>query len=213
MRLIGFSVSIFLMLAGCSLLLQPVEVTPPNKRLDTSIVRLHDSDTGDFFCSGTVISDTQILTAAHCVIRETMFGAYLLKTVEIRTQDGQSMGLTVKVRAANPRQDVAILEGDFKLFDKRSIEIQPNALEDSYLKSSKIIACGYPAGGKLVCTTVKHVKHQLFGFSADGFLYPGMSGGPVIDVETGKVIGVNTAVLENRIYLSPLPELFKQLGL
>lgn len=213
MRLIGYSVSLLLVLAGCSLLLRPVEITPPNKKLDTSIIRLHDAGNGEFFCSGTVINDTQILTAAHCVVRSTVFGAYLVSKVEIRTQDGAVLGVFAKVLAANPRQDVALLEGDFRLFDKRNIEINPAKLERSFLNSRKIIACGYPAGGKLVCTRVTNVTHQLFGFSADGFLYPGMSGGPVIDIETNTVIGVNTAVLENRIYLSPLPELFKQLGL
>src|ERR1019366_6410430 len=109
------------------------------------------------------------------------------------------------------RQDVALLSGNFSMFDKMDVEIRPTALEKSYLQSDHIKACGYPDGGALVCTKVASVRHQLFGFSADGFLYPGMSGGPVIDEETGLVIGVNTAVYESRIYLSPTVELFKQL--
>lgn len=186
-------------------------IEKPRAHIDTSIVRLHDAETGRFFCSGVVISDVQILTAAHCIVRDSLFGLEVVKKVEIRAVNDTAMGLYAEVVAANPRQDVAMLSGNFSLFDHMSVEIKPQALEDSYLKSKHLKACGYPAGGALVCTQVKNVKHQLFGFSADGFLYPGMSGGPVIDEETGMVIGVNTAVFESRIYLSPTEELYQLL--
>jgi secreted trypsin-like serine protease len=38
-----------------------------------AIVRLHDAETGRFFCSGSVISDKYVLTASHCVVREGLF--------------------------------------------------------------------------------------------------------------------------------------------
>ncbi len=178
---------------------------------NTAIVRLHDVATGRFFCSGTVISDELILTAAHCVVRESFFGAEVVEQVEVRAEDGAPLGLIAKLVNANPRQDVALLSGQFKLFDKMPVEIRPQAIEDSFLHSRHLKACGYPADGALVCTTVSSVKHMNFDFSADGFLYPGMSGGPVIDEDTGAIIAVNTAVFESRIYLSPTEELFNQL--
>ncbi len=180
--------------------------------IDTSIVRLHDVSTGRFFCSGVVISRNMLLTAAHCIVREGFFGVEVVQQVNIRTADGRDMGLIAILVGANPRQDVAVLGGDFSLFDHMDVEIAPKQLEHAYLHSA-IKACGYPEGGELVCTDVTHVAHFGFGFSADGFLYPGMSGGPVIDEATDKVIGVNTAVMESRIYLSPTIELYKQIGL
>jgi hypothetical protein len=123
------------------------------------------------------------------------------------------MGLFAVPVGVNQRQDTAILGGDFKLFDKIEVETAPRIIERSFLHSSAIKACGYPAGGELVCTEVEHSSHMNFGFIADGFLYPGMSGGPVIDEETGHIIGVNTAVADSHIYLSPTVELFRQVGL
>lgn len=183
--------------------------------IDTSIVRLHDMETGRFFCSGVVISDSLILTAAHCVVRENplsmLFGPDIVRRVEIRSINGQPLGIYADLAAANPRQDVALLSGSFSEFDHMNVEVKPQAIEDSFLHSKHLKACGYPAGGKLVCSTITSVRHMNFGFGANGFLYPGMSGGPVIDEETGNVIGLNTAVDGERVYLSPTEELFNQL--
>ena len=44
-----------------------------------------------------------------------------------------------------------------------------------------------------------------------GNLYPGMSGGPVIDQTTGKIIGVNHAVDSENILVSDTIELFDNL--
>ncbi len=210
---LGFGIAclgaVILLLVSRAGINKPKTEQPPH--VNTAIVRLHDVATGRFFCSGTVISDELILTAAHCVVRESFFGYEIVDKVEIRAEDGQPLGLIAKLVNANPRQDVALLIGNFKLFDKMPVEIRPQAIEDSFLYSKHLKACGYPAGGTLVCTTVTNVKHMNFGFSANGFLYPGMSGGPVIDEDTGAIIAVNTAVENDRIYVSPTEELFNQL--
>lgn len=207
-----------LMIAAAVLLTLHSGINKPKEKkthIDTSIVRLHDVETGRFFCSGVVIADHLILTAAHCVVREGFFGigVEVVRKVEIRAANGVSLGIYADLLNANPRQDVALLDGNFSLFDKKEVEINPNKLEQSFLHSKHLRACGYPDAGSLACSAVSNVSHMNFGFTADGFLYPGMSGGPVIDEETGKVIAVNTAVIESKIYLSPTVELFNQLGL
>ncbi len=186
-----------------------------SRSMDSSIVRLHDASTGRFFCSGVIISTTRMLTAAHCVIRESFFGIAKLESVEIRLQDNKPINLIATVEAANPRQDLAVLKGDFRGFDSRPVITNSSVLNDIFLnKSSKIVACGFPNAGPLRCSRLINVGRAIFFFAANGFLYPGMSGGPVIDLKTGSVIAVNQAVTEDgRAIVSPLIELFDQLGL
>jgi S1-C subfamily serine protease len=123
------------------------------------------------------------------------------------------MNLYATLAGANPRQDVAILEGDFRAFAKLAIETDPNAIEASFTQSKRIVACGYPAGGKLNCNQVTSSYFFQFFYRGKAHLYPGQSGGPVFDMETGKIIAVNTAVHEDSVILAPLAELFAQLDL
>lgn len=186
-----------------------------SRNVDTSIVRLHDADTGAFFCSGVVISNTRILTAAHCVFRQGLFGeSVAVDKVEIRTQTNKPMGIIANFEAANARQDLAILSGDFRGMDQRGVVSDTAQLNSIFMNSNiDVVACGFPDGGRLACSHITDRDRILFFFSAKGYLYPGMSGGPVIDMTTGKVIAVNQAVTDSRVVVSPLIELYDNLGL
>jgi hypothetical protein len=186
------------------------------KNIDTSIVRLHDVRAGRFFCSGAVISPTRILTAAHCVIEAGLFGTVsLTDSVEIRAQDGKPINLKATVEAANPRQDLAILKGDFRGMDIRPIVTNASEINRIFMNpASKITMCGFPDAGPLRCSRIEKVDRTIFFFAGAGFLYPGMSGGPVIDMNTGAIIAVNQAVTQDgRAVVSPLIELYDQLGI
>lgn len=173
-----------------------------------AIVRLHDSTTGTFFCSGTVISPHIILTAAHCVAVTPLLGPLI---ISIRSNDGQDLGVEAVVLGADNRGDVALLGGDFAAFNTMRYSVEPTQIINSF-KGSKIMACGFPKAGKLWCSDFKFHSLENFQMKGEGFLYPGMSGGPVIDVYNGIVIGVNTAVSSNFILLSPIVEIFAALG-
>lgn len=184
-------------------------------KFDSSIVRLHDAETGRFFCSGVIISNTRMLTAAHCVVDASFFGVSVTKRVEIRLQDNKPIGLFADYEAANGRQDLASLTGDFRGLDKRPVITNSAELNRIFMDpASKIVMCGYPNSGPLRCNYITQVGRKVFFMSGEGWLYPGMSGGPVIDQATGAVLAVNTAVTEDgKVVLSPLIELFDNLRL
>lgn len=195
-------------------LVKAVSATPRSNELDTSIVRLImlPSVSGDgkshFVCSGVVISKTLIATAAHC-LRGAPRDQPIL---EVRDMSDIPQKVEASLLALSEQADYALLTGDFGLFRTREVETDTETLENIFMnKDANLIACGYPHGGRLVCSKVSKIKRIIFSFSALGFLIPGMSGGPVINLANGKVVAVNTAMNDDRMILSPLFELFTSL--
>lgn len=167
-----------------------------------SIVRLHNLE-GRFFCSGFIVSDTKIVTAAHCISGEP---------VMVKNQKHKLLGIAMPAKV-NERGDQGVLKmlvGSLKERNKLPLEQNGAAIERSFNKSQSLVACGYPYGGELTCSRVEYTGHFQFFMEALGFLYPGMSGGPVIDLETGKAVGLNTAVTETHLILSPTVEILNE---
>lgn len=176
----------------------------------SAIVRLHDTSTGKFFCSGVVISSKLIATAAHCVVQFSMFGSVSkLSEVNIRGADGKDLKLIAKVDGAHPGSDTAILSGDFSRFV--SLPLVNNVKEDLSIlldNSKLLISCGYPWGAELYCVEFYSRSYYTFHVQGKSYLFPGMSGGPVIEVETGKVVALNRAVGGEFVYVSPTLGIF-----
>lgn len=125
------------------------------------IVRLETKD-GHFFCSGTVISDDYVLTAAHCLMKNSFIPKMNdeeIKVIGFKTNnDGRlpatdsGTGTTVKGQAAglNNRADYALIKGDFKEFTKSRLLHHPNMF--SFIVGP-VVTCGYPWGAELTCYT------------------------------------------------------------
>lgn len=185
------------------------------KKSMQSIVRLHLLGPGSFFCTGTVISENTILTAAHCVA-----GARLgIPLIEVRGNDGARTGIAASVINYSERPDYALLKGNFIDFPAKDIVTDPDEIE-SIIKdpNSDLVMCGFPYAGPLVCTPFKFKYKLGFQFAGSGYLYPGMSGGPVIDRKSGKVVAENLGVegvqgqVSNAI-ISPLINIYYGLGI
>ena len=165
-----------------------------------SIVRL--SRDGMTFCTGTVIQPNLIVTAAHCVLMDTPFGAMLGGSMEIRPGTNVPTGVMAHPIFANQQMDQALLTGDFSAFNTRAYITEPAELTKIRNGSKTFLSCGYPLAGNLYCTTLTYDHPENFYWAVKGVLIPGMSGGPTM--VNGVVVAVNTAVEGPNSIVSPI---------
>lgn len=202
MKKVFFLLSAFLVFELCLLSFKLViqsntkDIYPPNAG---SIVRLVIEERT--YCSGTVIDDTTILTAAHCVV-VTAQQPLTMARIEVRKADNAATGIFVSGASREARLDRAVLRGDFKSFQHSKYISDVGRSIASITVDSNYITCGYPLGGSLYCGKSTYLNNWDFMLAMQGVLIPGMSGGPTM-LEDGTVIGINSAVLKDHILVAP----------
>jgi S1-C subfamily serine protease len=153
------------------------------------------------FCSGTVIDNNYILTAAHCVTTED--GYRSKDDILIFNEHGEDTDTVVKVVGIDRMSDVALLKGDLHSFQFMGVDL----FNTPFQTGGPFLACGFPRlQNRLICSNITDLSTFYFQYAAKGNLYPGMSGGPVVDMSKGMpiLVAVNTAVTFNQVVVSPV---------
>lgn len=165
-----------------------------------SIVRLVIN--GVTFCSGTVISEHTVLTAAHCVVSEDAPGPLgWRQNIEIRPSDNSPLNIKATVYHVRHQFDQALLVGEFDKFYVRPFISGVKNLT-ILRKTANMTVCGYPLNGSLYCGTFYFKSLDNFFWKGTGLLLPGMSGGAVLDSD-GNLLATNVAVTEQYSIVSP----------
>ncbi len=183
--------------------IQPDEIYMP-------MIRLEDKQNG-FFCSATVISDKFAITAAHCLIGNNLSKKMRKDKFFGVAANKNKLRVNVLAAAVNKRADYALVTGDFTKFKKIDIALTPiEAVQYSQFLSS----CGFPWGASPICYPVNPNLKIYFEFWAapGGVMYPGCSGGPVIDQLNGKIIAINSVVGNGYTVFAGVTGLFETLG-
>lgn len=166
------------------------------------LIRLHNED-DKFFCSGFVIDNNYAITAAHCVQDKD--------EVNIYNSLSQDTEIVAETAGFNSRMDYAILRGDFSRFGKFQIETE---ILKVFSRNANLIACGFALGQRRAsCYSATLLGMKYTYISARSILFPGMSGGPVIDRSTNTVVALNSYVDDGRVGLTPLVGILATFGI
>jgi S1-C subfamily serine protease len=173
-------------------------VVTEEKPVHPAIIQLVDEKHG-FFCSASVFDNQYAITAAHCLTGA--FGGLRTARIIIKDSHGKDTKIRAKAVGINDRIDFGLIKGDFTKFNKVKIDSYHN----HFLRGGLFIACGFPQGqNKVSCEAFTPKTNYMFHTVGTSALVPGMSGGPVFDVLTNTVVGVNSAVGEGVVYVVPL---------
>lgn len=148
------------------------------------IIRLNHN--GEFNCTAIVIGNNYALTAGHCVMNDDF--ETLTDHLTIISND-QKITRPVQAVDANLNVDIGLISGNFAEFDHVPVS------NDELGVDGQLMSCGYPGGNKqLTCAGIVPQLNDGFMIKATGYVVGGESGGPIINLNTSRVVGINSRV-------------------
>ena len=175
------------------------------------------TEEGRGFCSGTIIDNHYILTAAHCLVDED--GHLKREPVQLLSDVGEKTEVMALPAGVNLKIDYGVLTGNFGQFGKLPADFYDIPFVD---KTASYITCGFPSvQHHLTCGQLLMPMPMMFQYAFQGMLFPGMSGGPVLANVNGALVifGVNSAVFgsedvkSHNVIIAPLTGLLGSFGI
>lgn len=162
----------------------------------------------DGSCTAFVIDGMYALTAAHCLVKD---GKMLKESFKVLDSVSKDTKILAQAAAVDINSDLGVVRGDFKDFS--ALDINPYGFE-LMDPESVFISCGFPRLSKYVlCTLAIPQANYYDRIRAVGILFPGQSGGPVINLRTNKVVAINSAIGDGYTVLIPLSGVLSALGI
>lgn len=177
-----------------------------------------DSPRFGFRGSGFVVGPNLLITNAHVLPDRTTDQRALAIVTRSDAANNAAEPRAATVVAVDPAHDLALLR-----FDGPALPALPMAQPQEVREGLAVVFIGYPIGGLLGFTPVTHrgivssitaialpaasvrglntqairqIRQGPFDiYQLDATAYPGNSGGPLIDAQTGRVVGVINMVL------------------
>jgi hypothetical protein len=130
------------------------------------------------------------------------------KVFDIERKD---TGIEVEAVGLVNRMDMGLVMGDFSGFKKLSLDSPPKGFLGR--ESSVFAACGFPMGDKELCIPQLVGPNIYFMVQVDRPVYPGMSGGPVIDLKDGTVVGIISSTERGGSLMAPIVSIWSAFGI
>lgn len=189
----------------------------PNEYSPPVVLLVEPDDTSNpngTHCSGTVISNEYVITAAHCLVDED---GNMRKTIKIKNALPGHNGLdsiqTAIPVGINKRADYGLVKGNFSLFSKTIIDVTMSTITNP---PGAISICGNGWGAPFTCYPVFTARICGINICFQGsIIFPAMSGGPVVASSPyGPILfAVNRGYNDMEVIVNPLVGLFESLGI
>ena len=162
-----------------------LEVEKATSRFDCPWANRTDNGSG----SGVVIGDGRILTCAHCVADASF--------IAVRKNNEDTL-YHATVSFIDHDADLALVQVEDSKF---MVDITPMEIGETPQVQDEVVAVGYPVGGDDISYTrgivsrIEDIRYEhgwacLLGVQVDAAINHGNSGGPVIDMKSGKIAGI-----------------------
>lgn len=193
MRIFSTIVLIFTLLSGCiSSNTGPNTAESVISDSKNAIVRITYNEGS---CTGFHIGYNLFATAAHCFWPGPYFPISDINIIR------NTEKLSAEIVTLDFNTDVALLISDN--FSGPSLELYQESIDGPLTLGRPVIALGYPGYNNTILTFEDGLIKQLAPstITTRDMIYFGESGGPLIDLKSGKVIGIAHALYEHQISL------------